>query len=85
MTAAAPIDQQYAQLGKQIKLTDFQDPKKLQAFIARYAANYDVNNTTSTTNAGIANLFDTSSASNGVTGIDASLFSGMQNLKLGNF
>lgn len=41
MTAVMPIDHQAAMLTKKIKIADFQDTAKLQAFIARFAAQYD--------------------------------------------
>ena len=41
MTGVMPIDRQAALLSRKIDLTDFKDPAKLQAFIARFAAQYD--------------------------------------------
>ena len=41
MTGAQSIDKQAATLSKKIKFSDFQDPKKLQAFIVRFSAMYD--------------------------------------------
>ncbi len=46
-TSAEPIDMQAAQLKSQIKISDFQNPTKLQNFIERFAAMYDANNATS--------------------------------------
>jgi hypothetical protein len=47
LTGLQPIDQQAALLAKKINFTDFGNPTKLQAFIARFAAMYDYNNGTS--------------------------------------
>jgi hypothetical protein len=44
MTGLEPIDQQAKLLSSKIKFADFQDPKKLQNFIARFTAMYDYNN-----------------------------------------
>ena len=52
MTAYEPIDQQAALLARQIKFADFQNPTKLQNFIARFSALYDSKN--GTTSAGNA-------------------------------
>ncbi|MFT4096317.1 MAG: DUF1217 domain-containing protein [Rhodoblastus sp.] len=41
MTAVMPIDSQAAMLKKKLDLADFTDTKKLQTFIARFAAQYD--------------------------------------------
>jgi hypothetical protein len=41
LTSAQNIDVQARALGAKLKLSDFQDPKKLEAFIARFAARYD--------------------------------------------
>jgi hypothetical protein len=71
MTAAEPIDTQAKMLTANLKLSDFQDPKKLQKFIERFCAQYDANNnqpgaTTSnpaTTTWTLASLFQTASGS----------------------
>lgn len=44
LTSGEPIDQQKALLSGKVNLKDFQDPKKLQSFISRFAALYDYNN-----------------------------------------
>jgi hypothetical protein len=44
MTSAQPIDRQAHLLSSKLKIADFQDPKKLQQFISRFAAMYDLNN-----------------------------------------
>jgi len=42
MTALMPIDRQAALLKKKIDIADFKDATKLQSFISRFAAQYDV-------------------------------------------
>lgn len=44
MTGAEPIDQQAKLLSAKLKFPDFQDPKKIQAFLSRFAAMYDFRN-----------------------------------------
>jgi hypothetical protein len=44
LTSGEPVDAQAHLLQGKLKLADFQDPKKLQAFISRFAALYDYNN-----------------------------------------
>jgi hypothetical protein len=44
MTSAQPVDTQFRLLSSKLNLMDFQDPKKLNAFISRFAAMYDLNN-----------------------------------------
>ena len=81
-TAAEPIDQQYKLLTSKLKVADFQDPKKLQSFIARFSAMYDSNNSTGTTgtSSGTSNttnpvLLDAANnASNGVVSFDPNLW-----------
>jgi hypothetical protein len=47
-TSAQPIDTQARLLSSRLKVSDFQDPAKLQKFIARFAAMYDLNNSDAT-------------------------------------
>jgi hypothetical protein len=65
LTAAEPIDTQAQMLTSKLKLSDFQDPTKLQKFIERFAAQYDANNNA---------LGTTSSSSATTTLTTASLF-----------
>lgn len=44
VTSKQPIDTQARMLSSKIHLADFKDPKKLESFIARFAALYDSNN-----------------------------------------
>jgi hypothetical protein len=46
MTGLEPIDTQAQMLTSKLKLTDFQNPTKLQSFIERFCAEYDANNNT---------------------------------------
>jgi hypothetical protein len=80
MTSAQPIDSQARLLKSKVKLADFQDPGKLEAFISRFAAMYDstmggalgANSTTAN-----AVLFDASSS----PAMDVNLLLSLQNLK----
>lgn len=56
LTSAQSIDTQARLLTSKLDITDFQDPKKLQSFIARFAAMYDFNNS-STTDSIVSILF----------------------------
>lgn len=56
LTSAQSIDTQARFLTSKLDITDFQDPKKLQSFIARFAAMYDFNNS-STTDSIVSILF----------------------------
>lgn len=80
LTQAEPVDTQYRLLNQKLNIKDFQDPKKLDAFISRFAAMYDANNNDPTsasyTGSSAANavLLDASMAgTNGVIGIDQNL------------
>lgn len=67
LTSAEPIDTQAKLISSKLNVADFQDPKKLQSFIKRFAAMYDINNS--------------SSASSGGAGFSASLISSWQGVK----
>ncbi len=81
MTSAQPIDTQARLLSSKLKLSDFQDPKMLQAFISRFAAMYDSNNAgaPNSLNAANAILLDASSS----PAMDVSLLLNLQHLKTG--
>ncbi len=90
LTSAQPIDTQYRLLKAKLNLADFQDPKKLDAFISRFAATYDMNNGDPTSGASASNasnaiLLGAAMAGNGVMGIDQSLFQQAASLKTGSF
>jgi hypothetical protein len=88
LTSAEPVDTQAQLLSSQLKISDFQDGKKLQQFISRFAAMYDANNSSaggasvSSTN---AILYGAAIAGTDATGIDASLLLSLQNQNVGNF
>lgn len=73
LTSAQNIDVQARHLGSKLKLADFQDPKKLQAFIARFSASYDSNATSAATN--------DSFAAPGSIGVSAQLLLNFQNFR----
>jgi hypothetical protein len=79
MTSAQPIDTQARLLTSKVKLADFQNPKKLEAFISRFAAMYDstAGGADSAGSAANAILFDASSS----TAMDVNLLLNLQNLK----
>jgi hypothetical protein len=82
-TSAADIDVQAKMLTKQLKVADLKDPAKLNQFLVRFCAMYDMNNATSDTSATSILFGD---ASQGATiGFDQSLISSFQNLKIGLF
>jgi len=72
------IDTEATQLGKLVNVSDFQNPAKLQSFIERFTANYDLNNTTTPTP---TNALTFTAAS--TPGISSSLLLSLSNLKLG--
>ncbi|MGO8739559.1 DUF1217 domain-containing protein [Rhodoblastus sp.] len=83
-TSAENIDLQAQQLDKLLNYSDFQNPTKVQNFLERFTAQYDVNNPTASTGSAsstVTTLFDASSSS--ALGISVSLIMSMQNLKLG--
>jgi hypothetical protein len=77
------IDRQAEMLKNVVKLDDFKDPVKLQKFIQRFAAIYDVNNG-GTQGSLPANLV-VNTRSTATVGFSASLLSAMQGLKIGGF
>ncbi len=86
LTSAENIDTQANQISSKIKIADFQDPKKLQTFIERFSALYDLNNPSGTSSAQsslIPNALISTSSSTG--SFSVSLLSSMQALKLGGF
>lgn len=81
-SAMANIDQQASYLKKHLNLEDFQDSTKLNKFIQRFAALYDIQNpeaATGTSTAPIMQIFNPSSAFT----ISASTLASIQNLKFG--
>ncbi|MBI1867221.1 MAG: DUF1217 domain-containing protein [Methylocystis sp.] len=82
LTSAQNIDAQARLLSSKLKISDFQDPKKLQAFIARFSAMYDANNGADGT---VAPATATSGAlfAPVTFGISTDLLMSLQNLKIG--
>jgi hypothetical protein len=75
--AQADLDVQQAMIKKRIDVADFQDPKKVDRFIAQFAAMYDVNNNSATASSAALAILgvndDTATA-----GTDQSLLMSMQ-------
>lgn len=69
-----------------MSIDDFQDPTKVQNFIEKFAAMYDMNNpgSTSSQNSDVPNCLLSNSSSSG-SGISTSLLSSMQNIGYGSF
>jgi hypothetical protein len=83
LTTSQSVDSQASMLKSKIDLTDFQDPKKLQQFIARFAAMYDYNNSSSDENSQsslVSTLFGGSS-SGSTFGVDSSLLLNLQGVR----
>jgi hypothetical protein len=83
-TSAENIDLQAQQLDKLLSYSDFQDPRKVQDFLERFTAQYDLNNpnaSSSSPGSLVTTLFDSTSSSS--SSISVSLLLSMQNLKLG--
>jgi hypothetical protein len=81
-TSSQSIDSQAKMLKSKVDLTDFQDPKKLQQFISRFAAMYDYNNSGSDANSQsslLSTLFDGSTS-----GVDSSLLLNLQGVRFGS-
>ncbi len=81
-TSMEAIDTQAQMLTNDLKLSDFQDPKKLQSFIEKFTVLYDANNPSTTSQNVPDALLNTSSSTTGITG---SLLSSMQGVSYGNF
>lgn len=82
-TSAQKIETQARLLQAKVKVEDFKDPKKLNAFIARFSAMYDMQNQGATTAAVASSnaiLFGASLAgADGPVGVDFSLILRLQN------
>lgn len=83
-TSAENIDQQAKQLNSLLNYKDFQNPAKVQTFLERFSAQYDLTNSSSSTSGGastiVSPLLTTGSAS---AGFSNALLMSIQNLKLG--
>lgn len=83
-TSYEDIDTQAKLISNNLNVKDFQDPKKLQAFIEKFSVLYDANNPNAATQTDVPNVLLTN-ASSGVSGFSQSLLSSMQGLKLGGW
>jgi hypothetical protein len=89
-TSAEPIDTQANALSREINISDFQNPTKLQAFIERFAANYDSNDSgssgglTSSGSSPVLSLFNSLAASTSGGGLSTSLLLQTQNINFGS-
>jgi len=85
-TSAENVDTQASLISNKLNIADFQDPKKLQTFVERFSALYDINNTSgtsSTQSSTVPNaLINTST---GTVGFSVNLLSSMQGLHRGGF
>lgn len=84
LTRAEPVDTQYRLLSQKLNVKDFQDPKKLDAFISRFAAMYDANSNDSTNSSYTGSSASNAillGASDGVIGIDQNLLLQVASLK----
>ncbi|HXW71962.1 MAG TPA: hypothetical protein VEK34_11045, partial [Methylocella sp.] len=77
LTSEEPIDTQAQALSRELNLSDFQNPTKLQAFIERFAANYDSKNGTSESS--VETLFNLPTAAANGGGISSTLLLQAQN------
>lgn len=86
-TSAQPVDTQARLLKAKLNVEDFKDPGKLAAFIARFSANYDMQNPAAvpawTTNANAILYGASLAASDGPASVDFSLILRMQNARRG--
>jgi len=82
-TSAQPIDTQARLLNAKLNIGDFKDAKKLEAFIARFSAMYDMQNAgaapASVTNANAILYSASFIGSEGPVGVDVSLILRLQN------
>ncbi len=86
LTSEEDIDTQANLITSKLNIQDFQDPAKLQTFIERFCALYDINNPSTATsqNSTVPNalISDNSSSSDGFS---YDLLSSLQGLQLGGF
>jgi hypothetical protein len=84
LTSAEPIDTQANLISNRLKISDFQNPQKLQSFIERFCALYDANNAGSTSSQGqnVPDAVLNDSSSSG--GIGISLLTSIQAIGSGS-
>ena len=82
LTSEEDIDTQANMISSKLNVSDFQDPTKLQNFIERFCALYDINNAGSSTsqNSDVPNAV--LSPSSGSIGFSTSLLSSLQGISL---
>jgi Protein of unknown function (DUF1217) len=80
-TSYEDIDTQAKMITNDLNIKDFQDPKKLQAFIEKFSVLYDANNPNAATQTDVPNALLADASNSG--GFSESLLSSMQGLKLG--
>lgn len=84
-TGGADIDVQAAMIEKRLNISDLQDPDKLNKFLVRFSALYDMNNDTSSTSP-TSILFggqQDATGQQGVIGFDPTLIASFQSVKIG--
>jgi len=81
MTSAQNIDVQARLLGGKLKVADFQDPKKLESFIARFTAMYD-SNASATRQSGSPLAFGDDGSAYQAIGVSAQLLLSLQNIRI---
>jgi len=84
LTSAENIDTQANLISGKLNIGDLQDPKKLQSFIERFCALYDINNSGNTTsqNPNVPDALLTNASDSG--GFGVSLLSSMQGISIGS-
>ena len=85
LTAAMNVDRQATMISNKLNIKDFQDPKKLAAFIQKFSALYDANNSGVTTSQSTLTPNAVVNLSNSGAGFSVNLLSNIQSLKLGGF
>jgi hypothetical protein len=86
LMSAQDINTQANLLSKQLKISDLQDPKKLQSFIQRFTAMYDLNNSGSAPGSIPSSLAGANAILAGAAtpaGVSSGLLQSLQTLKLG--
>ena len=79
------IDEQASMLSQKLNVADFQDPTKLQNFLEKFAAMYDMDNPNASTSTASTTVPDflISDSSSSTFGISTSLLNQIQGLQLG--
>ncbi|MEI2385826.1 DUF1217 domain-containing protein [Breoghania sp. JC706] len=80
--ASADIDKQAAYIEDRIDIEGFQDPEKVEKFLTRFSAMYDLKNKPATATSPALQVI---TSSNSTISIGESVLASIQNLKLGGF